>query len=260
MSFRVVIPARYQSRRLPGKVLLPVGNLPMLQHVWNRACASSAQSVVIATDDERIQRTARDFGAEVFLSRQPHESGTERVREVVDAWAEPDQAIIINLQADEPLLPPALIKQAAEMLQAQPRADVATLCVPLREKAEIENPHVVKVICDRQGRALYFSRAAIPWTPDRQAGSFPYCRHIGLYAYRAGSLRRFSALPACTLECAEQLEQLRILYGGGWIQVEQARVIPAWGGVDTAEDWEQLQTWLKTEAGAAQAELNAAGR
>jgi len=250
VAFKVVIPARYASTRLPGKPLLDLGGKPMLQHVYERALESGAGSVVVATDDERIAGASRAFGATVWMTSARHRSGTERIAEVAARLGEPDGGIIVNVQGDEPLLPPALIAQVGENLQAQTEAVMATLCEPITSPAAVFDPDVVKVVFDARGYALYFSRAPIPWQRGRFGREPPgsldpgaHFRHIGLYAYRAGYLRRYAAAPACTLESSEALEQLRALHHGARIHVAEACERPG-PAVDTHEDLEAVRRML----------------
>jgi 3-deoxy-manno-octulosonate cytidylyltransferase (CMP-KDO synthetase) len=247
MDFMVIIPARYASTRLPGKPLLEIAGKPMVRHVYERAVESGAGRVVVATDDERIHRVAEGFGAEVVLTGAHHGSGTERLAEVVDHLGLPDTAIVVNLQGDEPLMPAPLVRQVAAALHHHAAAAVATLCSPLRETADLFDPHVVKVVRDAQGYALYFSRAPIPWDRDgfavgggRGAPS-AHQRHIGLYAYRAGFIRAYPQLPPCPLEQLESLEQLRILCHGRRIYVDEAATPPG-PGVDTLADLGRVRT------------------
>ena len=221
-SFRVVIPARFESSRLPGKVLLDVGGKPMLRHVWERAQESGADDVVVATDSERVADAARTFGAEVCMTSAACQSGTDRVAEVCAALRWRDDDIIVNVQGDAPLLPPASIRKVAELLDAHSGAAIATLCTPIRAADDYNDPNVVKVVADESGRALYFSRASIPAaghgsTPN---DALPLARrHLGLYAYRAGALRTLNETPPCDLELLERLEQLRAMWLGMEIRV-----------------------------------------
>lgn len=243
--FRVAIPARYGSTRLPGKPLRLLAGRPMIEHVYRRALASGADTVVIATDDTRIQAAAEGFGATVCLTAADHASGTDRLAELVEKLGWPDETIVVNLQGDEPLMPPGLLQQVATGLEQHPPAGIATLCTRIHDAREVFDPHVVKVVSDNQGYALYFSRAPIPYHRDAfvQAGGQPailpagtdYFRHLGLYAYRAGALRRYPRLPPCGLEQAESLEQLRALCNGIRIHVQEAREMPP-TGVDTEAD------------------------
>lgn len=242
MGFRVVIPARYASTRLPGKPLREIAGKSMVEHVYAAAAASAAKSVVIATDDDRIRAAAQRFGAEVHMTSAAHRSGSERLAEVVQARGYGEDEVVVNLQGDEPLMPPELVRQVAQDLESHARADMATLCTPIAAACELFDPNVVKVVRDRGGYALYFSRAPIPW--DRgafplSAGDLPgpgeHFKHIGLYAYRVGFLKRYVALPVCALERIEALEQLRVLWEGGRIHVADAVQAPG-RGVDTEED------------------------
>lgn len=242
MRFKVIIPARYASTRLPGKPLRELAGKTMLQHVFERACASGAEQVIIATDDERIRRAAHAFGAEVCMTSEAHASGTDRLAEAAGQLGLADDEIVVNLQGDEPLMPPALIRQAAETLAAHPEASVATVCAPINSAEELFDAHVAKVIMDSQGNALYFSRAPIPWQRaafSRSKRELPpdggHYRHIGLYAYRVGFLQQFVTWPVCALEQAESLEQLRVLWNGHKIHVAPACATPG-PGVDTEQD------------------------
>jgi 3-deoxy-manno-octulosonate cytidylyltransferase (CMP-KDO synthetase) len=235
--FAVVIPSRYASTRLPGKPLREINGKTMLQHVHERAAGSSASSIVIATDDERIAEAADHFGAEVCMTGNHHRSGTERIAEVADLMDWEDDRIVINLQGDEPAMPAGLINQCAELLE-KGTADIATLASPLASSADFENPNVVKVIRNLAGDAIYFSRAAIPHPRDAGAGELARAtalHHHGIYAYRCGVLRKFVAAEPSDLEVCEQLEQLRALSLGMTIRVGVAAERPG-AGVDTEED------------------------
>jgi len=244
MSFRVVIPARFDSSRLPGKALLPLAGKPMLQWVHERAKSSQATEVVVATDDERIATAARGFGADVAMTARTHLSGTDRIAEVAATrgWAEGD--VVVNVQGDEPLIPPVIIDQVAHLLDSHPRADVATLAARLDQPADFTDANVVKVACDGTGRALYFSRAPIPWNRDAPATlTSASLRHIGIYAYRVGALRRLASLQPSRLEQIEKLEQLRALESGMEIRVELAKERPL-ADVNTAADLERAERAL----------------
>jgi 3-deoxy-manno-octulosonate cytidylyltransferase (CMP-KDO synthetase) len=244
MSFRVVIPARYDSSRLPGKVLLPLAGKPMLQWVHERARAARATDVIVATDDERIATAAREFGAEVAMTARTHLSGSDRIAEVAVArgWAEAD--IVVNVQGDEPLIPPAVIDQVAQLLAANPRADIATLAAKIDALADFNESNNVKVACDATGRALYFSRAPIPWNRDApNTLTHASLRHIGIYAYRVSALKRLTALPPGRLEQIEKLEQLRALENGMEIRVALAVERPL-ADVNTAADLERAERAL----------------
>ncbi len=240
----IIIPARYASTRLPGKPLADVAGKSLLQRVYERAREADATSVVIATDDERIRTAAQGFGAHVCMTRAEHRSGTERLAEVIQKLSIGDAEIVVNLQGDEPLMPPALMRQVAERLASQHDAAVATACHPISNRDEFTNPNVVKVVVDERGYALFFSRAPIPWPRDVMAGQaqrpLQAHRHIGLYAYRAGFVRRYAAWPACALEETEQLEQLRVLWHGERIAVCEATESPG-PGVDTPEDLQRVR-------------------
>jgi 3-deoxy-manno-octulosonate cytidylyltransferase (CMP-KDO synthetase) len=249
--FRVVIPARFDSARLPGKVLLPIGGRPMLHWVCERARASGAEQVVVATDDTRIQAAALQAGVECVMTSPTHLSGTDRIAEAAASlhWAPDD--IIVNLQGDEPLMPPALIAQVARLLQDHADADIATLAAPVISASEFLDPNAVKVVLAQDGRALLFSRAPIPWDRDGAIAADPgpdsyrqALRHIGLYAYRVRSLRRIAQLPPAPLELREKLEQLRALTHGMQIRVAIAAERP---GVDvnTPADLERIRTLLE---------------
>ena len=248
--FRVVIPARYASARLPGKALMSIGGKPMVQWVYERARASGADDVLIATDDSLILSAGHSFGAEVIMTAATHASGTDRIAEVARKQGWPESDIIVNVQGDEPLIPPALIRQVARLLEQHPRADIATLATPIESLEEFLNPNAVKVVTDTQGRALYFSRAPIPWNRDGAptglasqrvfAGSR---RHVGIYGYRVGALLRVAALVPTALEASERLEQLRALENGLEIRVADAAERPG-PDVNTAEDFERVQAQI----------------
>ncbi|MDE2220119.1 MAG: 3-deoxy-manno-octulosonate cytidylyltransferase [Gammaproteobacteria bacterium] len=251
--FKVVIPARYASARLPGKPLLPLAGKPMLQWVYERACAAQADEVLIATDDERIAATARAFAAGaaadgVVMTSAAHASGTDRVAEVARRRGWDDRQIVVNVQGDEPLLPPQLIRQVAALLEHHPGADIATLATPIGSVAEYLDPNVVKVVADSALRALYFSRAPIPWHRDGvvdggQAQWQGARRHVGLYAYRVAALRRLAALPPSPLEVIEKLEQLRALEAGCGFRVADG-VVPPGPDVNTPADLERVAALL----------------
>jgi 3-deoxy-manno-octulosonate cytidylyltransferase (CMP-KDO synthetase) len=244
-AFVVVIPARYASTRLPGKPLREIRGKPMLEHVWLRGRESKAREVVVATDDERIAAAAERFGALVCMTGDQHRSGTERIAEVADLRDWDDRCVVVNLQGDEPAMPPVLINQVATLLVSSD-ADIATLASPLASQDDFENPNVVKVVCNCRGDALYFSRAPIPFA--REAARAERARqaalhHHGLYAYRCGVLRRLVATEPSPLEVAEQLEQLRALSIGLRIRVGIPDVRPG-RGVDTEADLEAVSAEL----------------
>ena len=249
-AYTVVIPARYASTRLPGKPLQDIAGKPMIRHVWEQARKSAAQRVVIATDDQRIVDACTAFGAEVVLTRAEHNSGTDRLAEVAEQLGLPGDAIVVNVQGDEPMIPPAVIDQVAANLAEHPEAAIATLAEPLADVQALFNPNVVKVLSDINGLALTFSRAPLPWARDSFAvdrsqlpPAVPYRRHIGIYAYRAGFLADFVSWGPCWLEDTECLEQLRALWHGRRIHVADAVEAPP-AGVDTAEDLDRVRRLL----------------
>jgi 3-deoxy-manno-octulosonate cytidylyltransferase (CMP-KDO synthetase) len=248
LRFVVLIPARYASTRLPAKALADLAGKPMVVRVAERARASGAGAVWIATDDERILAAARDHGCDALLTRSDHVSGTDRLAEAVSALGLGDDEIVVNLQGDEPLIPPELIGRLAHTLAQRTGASIATACVPIAEAAKLTNPNVVKVVCDHAGYALYFSRAPIPYPRDAfAAGSanvlpagLPAFHHLGIYAYRAGFLRTYARLAPSPIEAHEALEQLRALWHGHRIAVVVADTeLPP--GVDTPEDLERVR-------------------
>jgi 3-deoxy-manno-octulosonate cytidylyltransferase (CMP-KDO synthetase) len=241
-GFIVVIPARYGSTRLPGKPLKDIAGKPMIEWVHAQASQSGASEVIVATDDERIVAACRAFGARAELTSTSHPSGTDRIAELVRRFAWDDDQIVVNVQGDEPLISPLCIAQTARLLGWHPEAALATLTAPLESAAEFQDPNFVKVVTDRQGWALYFSRAPIPWPRD---GAEPHARrHLGLYAYRASGLRAISAAPPCALEEIERLEQLRPLWLGLRIIVADA-VEPPSPHVDTEEDLAKVRRHLE---------------
>ncbi len=249
MHFRVVIPARYASSRLPGKPLADIGGRPMVLHVLDRALAAGAGSVVVATDDIRVRDAVEAAGHPALMTSPDHQSGTERLVEVAEILGWPDDALVVNVQGDEPLIDPALIREAARQLVLHEDAVMATLAHPIHDHADFMNPNVVKVVVDEAGYAVYFSRAPIPWPRDAFAAGQPMphelgaLRHIGLYAYRAGFLRTYAGLAASPLERHEMLEQLRVLWHGYRISLGVTAVAPA-PGVDTPEDLARVRALL----------------
>jgi 3-deoxy-manno-octulosonate cytidylyltransferase (CMP-KDO synthetase) len=248
--FRVVIPARFASTRLPGKALLPIGGKPMLQWVYERASSAGALEVLIATDDERIAAAARAFGAAVIMTARTHASGTDRIAEVARAHNWNGDEIVVNVQGDEPLIPAAAIAQVARLLPAHPAADIATLATALESLEELLDPNVVKVVMDTRGMALYFSRAPIPWNGEsapeglaRHSNFAGARRHRGIYAYRVAALLRLAQLPHGTLEEREKLEQLRALEHGLRIYVEDALERPG-PDVNTLADLERVRAQI----------------
>jgi len=244
MSFTVVIPARYQSTRLPGKPLADIGGKPMIQWVYEQSLLAGAERVIIATDDRRVEQVVKGFGGIVCMTSPDHQSGTERLAEVVSLMGIEDDHIIVNVQGDEPLVPPAIIRQVADNL-AKSQAPMATLAVEIKEQEEVFNPNAVKVVTDSEGYALYFSRATIPWDRDNFAADDkaivqPLMRHIGIYAYRAGFINTYINWQPSQLEKIECLEQLRVLWYGEKIHVAVALEAPP-AGVDTPEDLETVR-------------------
>ena len=242
--YRIVVPARYASTRLPGKALLPLAGRPMIQWVVERARRSNAREIVVATDDERIAQAARAIGADVQLTAATHASGSDRIAEVarLRGWGAAD--IVVNLQGDEPLMPPALLDQVAALLLHYPDAHIATLAVPLQSEMALMDPNVVKVVTDHQQRALYFSRAPIPFGRDRSADAVAVGRrHLGLYAYRVQALQQLAVTPPSALERLEALEQLRALERGMDIRVAQAQQVPG-GDVNTQADVAHVEALL----------------
>ncbi|MFL6648237.1 MAG: 3-deoxy-manno-octulosonate cytidylyltransferase [Sulfurifustaceae bacterium] len=244
----VIIPARYQSTRLPGKPLADVAGKTLLERVYERARASGADHITVATDDDRIRAVAESFGADICMTASAHPSGTDRIGEVIAKRGIGAEEIVVNLQGDEPLMPPALLREVAETLARQPRAVMATACHPIADVETLTNPNAVKVVRDADGYALYFSRAPIPWPRAHMSGAAQTAvaalRHIGLYAYRAGFVARYCAWGPCPPEEAEQLEQLRVLWHGERIAVCIAAEAPP-NGVDTPEDLERVRAYFK---------------
>lgn len=236
----LVIPSRYASTRLPGKPLRLIAGKPMIQHVYERAQAAADalgfKEIIIATDDERIQQTCEIFGAEVCMTSNEHETGSDRLAEVVEIKQWADDTIVVNLQGDEPLTPIESLKQVAENLANNPEATMSTLSTAIQTAAEYNDPNVVKVVTDKQGLAMYFSRAPIPFQRDVGVSVDSFAqRHIGIYAYRASYLKSFAKMEACQIEQLEKLEQLRAMWFGARIHVAVAQQVPG-HGVDTEED------------------------
>lgn len=249
-----IIPARYASTRLPGKPLLDICGKPMLLRVYEQAMKASLDQVIIATDDQRIYQQMSDLGCEIRMTSTEHRSGTDRLAEVIESLQLADDDIVINVQGDEPLIPPEVIDQVADLLIANPDAVMSTLSTPILDVATLGDPNVVKVLSNDRGEALYFSRAPIPCKRgstnqsskqnDQSHQLSPlYQRHIGIYSYRAAFLSRFSQWQACELELIESLEQLRVLWHGEKIQVAEAVTVPA-EGIDTQEDLDKIRSML----------------
>jgi len=237
----LVIPSRYASTRLPGKPLRLIAGKPMIQHVFERAKDAADEvgyeEIIIATDDERIQKTCESFGAKVCMTSAEHETGSDRLAEVVKLNSWDDDTIVVNLQGDEPLTPITNLKQVSENLAKNPEASIATLATPLGSESEYKDPNVVKVVSDKNGMALYFSRASIPFQRDEAGEKISdfALRHIGIYAYRAGYLKSFAEMEPCQIEQLEKLEQLRAMWHGARIHVAVAKEVPG-HGVDTEAD------------------------
>jgi 3-deoxy-manno-octulosonate cytidylyltransferase (CMP-KDO synthetase) len=247
LDFAVVIPARYASTRLPGKPLLDIAGKPMVVHVAERARASGAALVCIATDDERVMEAARAHGCEVAMTSPHHASGTDRLAEVAELHGWPAERIMVNVQGDEPRIAPGLIRDVAQALANHPEAAMSTACHAVHSVRELFDPNCVKVVLDHVGDALYFSRAPIPWARDAFASDrdsvpagLPVYRHIGIYAYRCGFLRTYAQLPAPDIEKYEALEQLRALWHGYRICVAVTDQAPE-AGVDTPQDLEAVR-------------------
>jgi 3-deoxy-manno-octulosonate cytidylyltransferase (CMP-KDO synthetase) len=247
--FKTVIPARLGSSRLPGKPLLVLAGKPMIVHVCERALEAGGE-VFVATDDLRIVEAVGHLDVKAVMTRADHPSGTDRITEVaeIEGWSE--ETLVVNLQGDEPLMRPELIRELAATLSTDPEASVATLAAPIESATELFDPNAVKVVTNRKGHALYFSRASIPWDrehfrndPSTLPSRGPWLRHIGIYAYRAGFLRRYVSWPPSTLERIEALEQLRILWQGEQIRVMTVDQAPH-AGVDTQEDFERVNQIL----------------
>ncbi|VEI57425.1 3-deoxy-manno-octulosonate cytidylyltransferase [Pasteurella multocida] len=255
-KFTVIIPARYASTRLPGKPLADIAGKPMIAHVFEKAKLSGASRVVVATDNAEVAKAAEVFGTEVCMTSEKHNSGTERLAEVVEKLAIQDDEIIVNIQGDEPLIPPVIVQQVAENL-VKYQVKMASLAVKITDPEELFNPNAVKVLTDKDGYVLYFSRAVIPWNRDQFANLHAnpalhrtlelgehYLRHIGIYAYRAGFIKQYVQWQPTSLEQIESLEQLRVLWNGEKIHVELAKEVPP-VGVDTPEDLEKVRSILQ---------------
>ncbi|MCF2946992.1 3-deoxy-manno-octulosonate cytidylyltransferase [Paraglaciecola aquimarina] len=246
MQFNVIIPARYASTRFPGKPLVDIQGKPMVQHVYERALESGANKIIVATDDARIAKVVRDFGGQYCMTGAHHESGTERLAEVVDMEDMLAHELVVNVQGDEPFIPAENIRQVAENLHTHQEAEMSTLAVKITDIEEAFNPNSVKVVVDKMGYALYFSRSTIPYDRSRfldedsidEIGDF-YLRHIGIYAYRAGFINQYVNMSPSGLEQIESLEQLRVLWHGKKIHVEVAKTAPP-PGIDTPQDLERL--------------------
>lgn len=253
MEFFVVIPARYASSRLPAKPLADIAGKPMIQWVVERAQLSDAKQVIVATDDERIEAAVKAFGGEVIMTRADHQSGTDRLQEVAEKYGMAPDAIVVNVQGDEPLIPPEVINQVANNLDRAKEASVATLSEPIHSVEDFCNPNIVKALSDEQGIAMTFSRAPIPWPRDAFAKNqdalpegFVPQRHIGIYAYRVALLNRFVTWDMAPIEATESLEQLRVLWHGEKIHLAEACAeVP--GGVDTPEDLQRVIDFINSQ-------------
>jgi 3-deoxy-manno-octulosonate cytidylyltransferase (CMP-KDO synthetase) len=252
MKFRVLIPARYAASRLPGKPLLDIGGRPMIAWVYERALAAGPESVMVATDSEEIRAACASLGLGVEMTSSTHVSGTDRIAEVTRRCAWGDDEIVVNVQGDEPLVPPSVIRQVAQLLADSSAAAVATAAVPIESLQDYLDPNVVKVVTDNTGRALYFSRAPIPWNRDcapqgwgSQSSWSGALRHLGIYAYRVGALARIAALAPTPLEQRERLEQLRALENGLEIRIAIASKAPP-AGVDTPADLERVRRLIQS--------------
>jgi 3-deoxy-manno-octulosonate cytidylyltransferase (CMP-KDO synthetase) len=248
VSFHVLIPARLASTRLPNKPLADIGGLPMVVRVAHRALQAGAEQVAVACDDERIAAACAAHGVRALRTRADHASGSDRLAEAATLLGLADEAIVVNLQGDEPLIEPGLLRACAELLAARPDCVMSTVAHAIDDPSEFRNPNVVKLVMDAQQRALYFSRAPLPWWRDAPEPATPAAghtlRHVGLYAYRAGFLRKFPALPPSPLEQLESLEQLRVLWHGERIAVHVSATRPGMG-VDTPEDLERVRQLLR---------------
>lgn len=250
MPFNVIIPARFQSERLPGKPLIDIAGKPMIQHVYERSSCSNADRVIVATDDTRIFEVVESFGGEVVMTSKNHLSGTDRLQEVAVREGYTDEQIVVNVQGDEPLIPAEVINQVAANLDAD-TAEIATLSEPIDSISDLFDTNIVKVIVDQSSFAIYFSRAVIPWCRDsfqqdqqKLPSTFVYQRHIGIYAYRVKALNEFVRWKPSPLEVTERLEQLRAMWYGTRIHVAEAVVqIPT--GVDTQKDLERVRKLLE---------------
>lgn len=250
MSFTVIIPARFESTRLPRKPLIDILGKPMVQWTWSQAKKSGASRVIIATESDDVEYAAAKFDAEVCMTSNQHQSGTERIAEVIELMQIPDDEIIVNVQGDEPMLPPELIEQVATGLKDDAEVQMATLCEPIDSVETVFDPHAVKVIRDKYNHAMNFTRAPMPWSrdtfvrPAHLPENYQYQRHIGLYAYYAGFVKQYVSWAPCALEDVEKLEQLRVLWQGQKILVLDA-LMDAGVGVDTIKDAERVRELMR---------------
>jgi len=252
-SFTIIIPARFESTRLPRKPLIDILGKPMVQWTWLQAKKSAASRIIIATESDQVAQVCEGFGAEVCLTSDQHQSGTERIAEVIEKLQIADDEIIVNVQGDEPMLPPELIEQVAAGLAEDNAVNMATLCEPIEKVETVFDPHAVKVIRDQLNHALNFTRAPMPWSrdtfdqPPHLPKSYQYQRHIGLYAYYAGFVKQYVHWEPCALEDIEKLEQLRVLWHGERILVIDA-LMDAGVGVDTEKDAEWVRKLMNESA------------
>ena len=258
MDFTVVIPARFASKRLPGKPLKDIAGMSMIQRVYQQARKSQAAQVIVATDDQRVFDEVKGFGGEVCMTSTDHQSGTDRLQEVAEHYSFSDDHIVVNVQGDEPLIPPEVIDQVAENLASHSQAGVSTLCEPIETDEDFNNPNIVKVVADSTGMALYFSRAPIPWPRDHMSKdhnsdqvtamqeTLNPMRHIGIYGYRVAMLNAFIHWPMAPIETLECLEQLRFMWNGERIHVAESKAMVP-GGVDTEEDLQRVISLLLGE-------------
>ncbi len=254
MHYKIVIPSRFGSSRLPGKPLKDINGKPMVWHVYQRALETNigAENIVVATDHQGIFDVCTEFGIQVVMTREDHESGTDRLAEVAELMNWADDVMVVNLQGDEPLLPPKLIELTAQVLSDSPLAGMATLGCPINDETDIHDANCVKLVADHSGKAMYFSRAAIPFARDgfeadaMQGSKSPWLRHIGMYAYRVAALKQIAAMPMAVVEGLEKLEQLRALWNGIHIQVAAIESAPG-HGIDTQADLDRVRQ-IMTEA------------
>ena len=245
-SFHVIIPARYQSSRLPGKALLTIGDKPMIQHVYERCQLSKASNIVVATDDQRIVDVVDQFGGKAVMTSKSHQSGSDRIAQACRVLKLDSSDVVVNVQGDEPDMPAPLIDQVAQSLIDDDVAVMSTACAPLDSHEQVCDPSVVKVVRDAQGHAIYFSRATIPWVRSQTSSDLAdnamshIFRHLGIYAYSAGYIQQFAEQPVCAIENLEKLEQLRVLWQGQKIRCVDAIEVPG-PGIDTAEDLQRVR-------------------
>ena len=246
-EFHIVIPARYQSSRLPGKLLMDLKGMSVLERVYRQAELANPESIIIAADSHEIYEHAKTFGANVVMTANTHQSGTDRIAEAITLAGFSSDAIVVNVQGDEPLISPLLIQQVAALLDSDESTPMATLCWPIETLEDAQNPNIVKVVRNKHDHAIYFSRSHIPANRDNPNHFNNTFRHIGLYAYRATFLQEFVSWPVCELESQEALEQLRVIFAGYSIKVALACVEPL-QDINTIEDLDMAQKWLLKES------------